>query len=165
MKQHFNIERSFASQDELVKILEYLSSENAHYDLSGTIRYLGYNEFLDRDVVAILEGYSRKCYSYIQDNYGYTLQDFNPNKVHVEIIEKGQALLNSYDLSRSGQIGIFMLINDSPESKAISFNGNSEYELFSGDMVFFTEGDGLVKNMDPTSNQLYVMTQWFELIV
>lgn len=165
IKQHFNIEKEFAKSTDLLRIEDYLSSEYAHYDMSGSIRYLGYNEFLDKDVVAKLEEYSRECYSYIQDKYGYKLQEFNPNKIHIEIIEKGQPLVNSYDLSRSNQIGIFMLINESPESKNISFNQVVQEDFSAGDMVFFTEGPGFVKNMEPSSNELYVMTQWFEVIV
>lgn len=163
--QHFDIEKGFANKEDLLQIFNYLSSDDAHYDKSGEIRYLGYNEFLDKDVVAKLEAYSRRAYSYIQEKYGYTLDTFNPNKVHVEIIESGSGFMNSYDMSRSGEIGIFMLINKTPEVDSLSFNGVKPEEFSNGDMVFFTEGEGFVKNMNPSSSELYTMVQWFQPIV
>ena len=121
----------------------------------------------DPELLAIMQEYAKKVYSYVCDNFEGPFSEFLDTKTHIAQFEPGRGMHEHFDSSRPNDIATLIYINDDYESGEIYFPDHGVgFKPKPGDLLCFPDNPEFVHGVRPVLGKArYTTPRWFTRIV
>ena len=169
MKDQIHLEKEFFNKEECAKVVEYVKANSKLFQFHQNQEFSihTYNEFLDKDVLSLLEKNSMRVYDYVWDNYPGPFVEWNRFKIHVAKFEEGPGMHEHFDASRPNDIATLVYLNDDYVGGEIYFPHLDIYiKPEPGDLLTFPDNPNFVHGVKPITNGTrFTAPQWYTRIV
>jgi hypothetical protein len=169
MRDQIRVEKGFFDKEDCKRVTEYARKYSnifeSHQNTEFTIHT--YNEFLDKEILSILEKNSMRVYDYVWDNYPGPFVEWNRFKIHIAKFEVGSSMHEHFDVSRPNDIANLVYLNDDYEGGEIYFpHLDFSFKAEPGDLLTFPDNPDFVHGVkEITSGTRFTLPQWYTRIV